>query len=111
MRIKKEQAQHLAELYERANLSGEIVDWNLIDAFYKKLAREYQFDLNKVSISLQGYVNELKYCFRCKGLATGIEGTDYVRDRIPGTSKWGKFPVCQSCIAKYYPEIHKVDSF
>ena len=56
-------------------------------------------------------MNELQYCFKCNGLATGINGTEYVRDRVTGTSKWAKMAVCPACIAKFYPEKHKVENF
>ena len=111
MKIKKSEALHLTELYARANESCENIDWNLVSAYYRKLAKIYKFDINKISISTQGYVNELKYCFKCNGLATGMNGTDYIRARHPNTKKWGKYPTCPACIAKHFPELHKVDNF
>lgn len=111
MKIKKDEAKHLTELYARANETGDENHWALVSAYYRKLAKIYKFNVNKVSISTMGYVNELKYCEKCKGLATGINGTEYIRARVPGSSKWAKIPVCPACIAKYYPEMHKVDNF
>ena len=111
MKIEKSEALHLAELYERANASDSKTDWNFITSYYKKLGKKYNFDVTKVSISLQGKVNELKYCFKCNGLATGIDGTEYVRAKHPNTKKWNKYPICPQCIAKHYPEIHKMDDF
>lgn len=111
MKIEKDEANHLVELYSRANKSSNNTDWNLVSSYYKKLAKKYNFDVNKVSISLKGHINELKYCFKCNGIATGIDGTEYVRANHPNTKKRGKYPICVSCIAKYFPELHRVDDF
>lgn len=111
MKIEKSEAQHLAILWDRANKSLDQSNWNLVESYYKKLGRKYNFDHRKVSISTAGYVNELKQCFKCNGLATGINGTEYVKARHPNTRKWGKWPTCPACVAKYFPELHKVDDF
>ncbi len=111
MKIEKDEAKHLSDLYEVANYSGNSLDWNFVTLYYKRLAKKYKFDVTKVSISTHGYVNELKYCFKCNGLATGMNGTDYVKAKHPNTKKWGKYPVCPMCVAKHWPELHKVDDF
>ena len=103
MKITKEEAQKLDALYSVANETDSDNAWNAVKEYYDLLSSKYNFDPEKVSISRIGVVMRLKYCFKCKEVATSPDGVIYVRAR-GNNGKWTNQPICWSCYAKFYPE-------
>lgn len=102
IKLTREEANHLNELYDTANKSGGELDWDKVSKYYQDLGNKYRFDPKEVTISKWGKVSPLLKCFKCGNVATTSEGTIYVRDNSSG--KWESMPICWTCYARHYPE-------
>jgi len=102
MRLTEEETKHLAELYERANISDDDHTWDMVNLYFEKLGRKYEFKPEEYVIDTIGNINRVKYCNKCNQIANNRDGILY--ERVKDNERWQSLPICFSCQCKFHPE-------
>ena len=102
MKLTREESNHLADLYKRANERDDDLHWNMVNQFLIDLGKKYDYNHITHVIDTHGNIYREIECYICNRIANTYN--DCIYDRVKDGSKYISKPMCPSCYKNKYPK-------